>query len=351
MRPDLVLIPTITVHPDRVCFYNEVNWSPAKPSVYDSETGEKLSRVKFDHLLNSKRTAEGQVSDIAKRKINKAIEYLLTLSANKTGESRISGKSFTFKIAFITLTLPSLQVHSDNEIKNQCLNQFIVEIKKRYHVKNFVWRAEKQKNGNLHFHLLIDKFIPYLELRDRWNRIINKLGYVDRFQEKQKEFYKNGFRVSANANDKRSKEEQYKAYLKAIKEGFQSPNSTDIHSVRKVKDIKRYCAKYMTKDDDGNKLFDKKTGEPIVQEGRIWSCNHELSNPTGARLQLDYETDKVFRDVIENSDCNIYKSDYFSVYFIDFQDLPGFGGKLIFDEFIRYLRETFNYEFQDRLAI
>ena len=36
----------------------------------------------------------------------------------------------TYKIGFVTLTLPSEQRHTDNEIKKYCLNQLLIELRK-----------------------------------------------------------------------------------------------------------------------------------------------------------------------------------------------------------------------------
>ncbi|GAH86291.1 unnamed protein product, partial [marine sediment metagenome] len=57
----------------------------------------------------------------------------------------------------------------------------------------YVWRAEKQENGNIHFHFIVDNFIPWNELRNTWNRIQQNLGYISRFSEAQRLKHINGF--------------------------------------------------------------------------------------------------------------------------------------------------------------
>ena len=89
-----------------------------------------------------------KISSQATRKIGKAVDYLVFFATNKKIQSSANGKALNFKIAFITLTLSSNQIHSDNEIKSKLLNQFIIEAKKKWKIKNYVWRAEKQENGN-----------------------------------------------------------------------------------------------------------------------------------------------------------------------------------------------------------
>jgi hypothetical protein len=350
MKPEPILIPMLAIHPDRITCYSEVNWIGTRPGKYDQETGEKINSVKVDHLLKSDKKTNGKVSDQARRKISKALDYLLLLANNKQATGQLTGRKFTFRICFITLTLPSAQVHADNEIKAKCLNQFIIELVKYYHVRNYLWRAEKQKNGSIHFHIITDKFIPWSEIRDRWNRIVNKLGYVDRYREELKSWHAGGFRVREDLLKKWEYKKQFKAYESGKANDFNNPNSTDIHSVRKILDIKKYVSKYMTKNAD----VDKETGEVIdenqVVDGRIWGCNQALSNLKGAQMVVDAETSDAMVLLREQSGCKRYHGDYFDVFFIDFRNLSKFGGKLLADQFFRYLAETFDYSAQLEFA-
>lgn len=342
----LVLIPRISIHPNRICYYNEVNWLGTRKLSVDQTTGETLKKTKFDHLLGSERSAKGLVSDIARRKMSKAVDYLLLMSNEKKVQITNSGRMFAFKIAFITLTLPSIQLHPDKEIKSKCLNQFILEIKKTYGVKNYIWRAEKQKNGNVHFHLIVDKFIGWSELRDRWNRIVNKLGYVDRYRDEMKKFHEGGFRVRKELLHKWDYKNQIKAYKSGVANDWNSPNSTDVHSIRKILNIKLYLTKYLTK----NENVDFETGElnPEIEivTGRIWGCNQPLSNPTGAQMILDSYAQAQLEKAIERSKCRKYDGDFFSVFFINFEQLNQYGAKDLFDSFCTYMAVTFGFNYQ-----
>ena len=217
MKSNLTLIPSLTIHPDKLFLYDEILWEPFKPSKPDTYNLYNKKPIKYEHLITGSNSTKGIVSKTAKRKINRAVDYLILLSSTTKAHSNYSGRFFNFKVGFITLTLPSKQIHSDNEIKEKCLNQFLIEIRKRYHVKNYIWRAELQKNGNIHFHIIVDKFIYWNELRDRWNRIINKLGYVDRYRENMKKYHYEGFKVRKDLLSKWSKDSQYNAYLKGKK--------------------------------------------------------------------------------------------------------------------------------------
>ncbi len=37
-------------------------------------------------------------------------------------------------------------------------------MKKSYQVDYYVWKAEPQKNGNIHFHILMDRWVDYKDI-------------------------------------------------------------------------------------------------------------------------------------------------------------------------------------------
>jgi hypothetical protein len=346
MKSELIIIPRISIHPGKICSYNSIEWLPAKGKKERTPFDSYMAAKRMDNLKNNQRQNHEFISKQAKRKLSKSLDYLLLLASEKKAESRFSGRQFAFKIAFITLTLPSEQIHPDNEIKSKCLNSFLIELTKFYHVKNYIWRSELQENGNIHFHIIIDKFVPWSELRDRWNRIINKLGYVTRYREKMKEKFKDGFIYEKSKNPKWTKDKQFNSYQKNIKTDFHSPNSTDIHSIRKIHNIKLYISKYLTKSKENNQNNQENENNVIKHTGRIWGCNQQLSNIKGAVSDVDNQLEAELLKVVQKSQCYSFTDTYFSVHFIDYQKLPEYGGAELFKIFCQYLINRFGYHQQ-----
>jgi hypothetical protein len=328
-KPSFDIIPKISIHPDSINVYNEIHWTPFQPG-----------KPRVDHLKLSDKKTHGKVSAQAHRKVNKAINYLLYMADSKQLPNTAHGKNYNFKIAFITLTLPSCQVHSDDEIKSLLLNQFFVELRLRHKVKNYLWRAEKQKNGNIHFHVLVDKFVPWSDLRDRWNRICNKLGYVDRYRDQMIAFHSSGFKVRKELLSKWEYKAQVKAYKAGKANDWNSPNSTDIHSLYKISKVKAYISKYCTKNDTNAEV-----------NGRLWGCNYELTDIKGAVMELDYELKSELNEIIKEYKPKIYTSDYFSVIYISSQTLQQTKYKRLFDIFSQYMLSAFNYNIQQHLTV
>lgn len=318
---ECVHVPMITIHPDRINMYSSVEWFPDR----------KRIKPKFDIRTVDNKHA-GKISEAAHRKVSKAIEYLLFMSHSKSLPDSHHGRAYNFKIAFITLTLPSTQQHSDNDIKHECLNQLLIELRRKWRVRNYIWRAEKQKNGNIHFHILCDKFVPWSELRDCWNRICNKLGYVDRYREQMKAFHAGGIKIREDLLKKWDYKKQIKAYQAGKANDWNSPNSTDVHSIKKVSNIKSYVCKYLAKNEQTEGLT-----------GRLWGCNVELSNIPGARLIIDNKVTDQLNHLLTTLKPDLYVGDHFTTMYVNATMLSRSACADLFNHFASFLVSHFGF--------
>lgn len=85
------------------------------------------------------------------------------------------------RLTFVTLTLSATQRHDDKWIKKNMLELFMKRLQYNYKVVNYFWKAEVQKNGNLHFHLVLDTYIPFISIQSNWNEIQRACGYLDNY--------------------------------------------------------------------------------------------------------------------------------------------------------------------------
>lgn len=292
---------------------------------------------------------KGRISPVAFRKIKKAIDYTVYLAAPKHSPDNFNGKAFKFRLNLITLTLSSSQVHSDKIIKNEIFQPMLNSFRKKYGVINYVWRAEKQGNDNIHFHIVTDKFIPWNELRNEWNKFQNHLGYIDRYRQNMLDFHKAGFQERKNLFKAWPLSDQIKAFKEGIKNNWSNPNSSDVHSLRNVSNVKQYFVKYLTKDEQSADSRIKVNPDGVVPgsvvksqysnlEGRLWGCSSNLANIKGARADLDAGLTEELQKLKLDTSIHHFDSDFFSVSFIDIELLKKQGYKLIvsiFEEFIK----------------
>jgi len=235
------------------------------------------TKTKFIISENSKKNLirndeyNGYISKPTVKKIGHMVENLIFgIEAFKKENKRIRGVS-QIQPTFITLTLSYGQIQNDKYIKRHMLMRFIDIIKEVKGVQNYIWRAEPQVNGNIHFHIVIDRFVKWQFIRETWNKIQSRHEYIDAFEQKH---------------------------------GHRDPNSTDIHGLQHVNNIAAYICKYMIKDKPLRKI-----------EGRIWGCSknfHKVKNP---RIEVcehiiqDLEElvteGKVYKKVLEY--CTIFR--------------------------------------------
>ena len=247
----------------------------------------------------------GKISPTAKRKITRAIDYLIYLSKPKKLPPTVHGKDYKFRLNFITLTLSSKQIHTDQEIKAVLLNQFFIEMARKWKVSAYIWRAEKQENGNIHFHIITGNFIPWNELRNTWNRIQQKLGYITRYRENRECWHEHGFKFQRTLANKWSYAKQLAAYKKGCLTHWENPNSTDVHSIKHVGNIKAYFVKYLTKNQEHNPLA-----------GRLWGCSINLSNIRGAECDMCSLVKAELDKIVKSGRARVYHDKYFSCFYI-----------------------------------
>jgi hypothetical protein len=194
-----------------------------------------------------------------RRLLTDALDYLFITSKLQYVYCKIQHKTFPFKINFITLTLSSVQVHCDKFIKEKLLEPFLRWLLKKG-ATGYVWKAEVQVNGNIHFHITTNIYIHYSEIRNKWNGLQYNTGYLKPFFDKFGHF---------------------------------DPNSTDVKSVKNVSKAFDYICKYITKVEDGKRLIC----------GHRFGYSRNLANNKFIFETLDKSFDEIYNWIIANTKC------------------------------------------------
>jgi len=287
-----------------------------------------------------------KVSKIATKKLSTAIDYLLYASKPKVIPRGFKGAGNKFNICFITLTLSSKQIHSDKEIIKSILQPLLNYLRKHYHTELYVWRAEKQKNGNIHFHLLIDKWINYQDLREHWNKYQQNLGYVTRYADYQREYHRRGFTLRKNLLKNWNADQQFNAFKRGNSENWNNPNSVDIHSTKRIKNLKKYLCKYLTK-----QPYEKIKEEQIERssindllsiDSRLWACSELLSSCRGAKTDIDSDYLEELEKLKKDKKVKTVIGDYYTISYVDIRTLNYREFPHILTLFSDYIKEKFD---------
>lgn len=224
--------------------YIRPNYIVSMPAFSKAKDYNTEARIKNQANLKDNKH-KGKVSAKAMKEIKNCVNWLVASAKQKTLYHAESKKYYTFKVNFITLTLPDTYNEiTDKILKEDLLNPLLTTLRKGYGLQNYIWKLEFQQNGKLHVHLTTDTFIYWQDLRRLWNKRLVSCGHMARFK---------------------------------AEHGHTDPNSTDVHAVYKINDIAAYISKYMSKDDT---QLDK-------VKGRIWSCNQELAANSKPSIFID----------------------------------------------------------------
>ncbi len=167
--------PVMQVRPWGLLVYDKVEWHKSRKDKNRNTTN--LNRSQNQNTYNiTENNYTGSLTPYAKKRLKRAIHLMVASALDKEATNFKTGKIFKFKVNFVTLTLPAPQGNiTDKEIKKEVLDVFIKRLRRKLNLNNYVWRAEKQKNGNLHFHMITDTYLHYEKIRNDWNECLNKL--------------------------------------------------------------------------------------------------------------------------------------------------------------------------------
>lgn len=314
---------------------------PSRPRRYVLTDEECLIDARPEPLRKRPATNlhDGTISNKARKRIERAIQWLLYLSPSRKVYNRDSKKWVKYRVCFATFTLSAPQHHGDNEIKRLLLYQLLDELRKRYNVTHYVWRAEKQSNGNLHFHILFNRFIPHVSLRMMWNRIQNKLGYVDEYSSKMS----NAIHSFTDYYNMYMNQGTYiqlmRRYIIGKSTGWSNPNSVDIHGTRHVKNLAAYLLKYMAKDLSKEYPNPDDIPEQLRVKGRLWGLSTSLSQLKTITVPITFSITDELNRVTTWAKNNILRKDYFTYIRINFRRLIWLKCTAIMAEIRKYMAQ------------
>lgn len=299
---DLIYVPTVSIKPTHLTFYYQCQNPPGK-----------RGRESVQVIQPKSNKSGAELSDKGRKRLVNSINWLHELAEKKRVFNNKTKSYFNFKVNFITLTLPALQAHKDTTIKTVCFNNFLTELRKYHGLENYVWRAECQSNGNIHFHLATDTYFHWGVLRRIWNRLLKKLGYIERYRDK---FSGLSFKEYCDLVDKEGKQDLSKLltrYQYGEKTNWSDPNTTDIHSLKKVRNTAAYMAKYMAKKAKANDETDDKELKERRICGRTWGRSQSLSKCNSIILDVCNEVEEILDYVGQAVKPKWIVDKYFSV--------------------------------------
>lgn len=273
--------------------------------VVTNEFINKMHRTEQPERCMSNLDLKGTVNHIKKSAVARINKILTNWIKSITYENEIrrnAGMSTDHVPVFLTLTLPAQQIHDDRRIKREVLMPFIQDLKRVHGVVFYFWKAELQKNYNIHFHLVIDKFIVKEQLQECWNKHCDRLDYVSRFEKKFK---------------------------------HRNPPSTHVQLIRDLKSMTSYITKYVCKNELGGWI-----------DGQLWNASSELKKIRSIVFEMDNDMCNVIDKLLIDGKLSLFEDEHFAVLsftkkFDHNVDYKYFRGLEMFD-YLKLYEELYN---------
>lgn len=244
-------IPLVKIGFSSLCEFEYIDFPRRRK---DDQNDNSLNNLRKDHYSHFGISSQAN--------IKKTVNNWITTQHFASTQLHCKNSKEPSKHTFTTLTLPAAQMHCDKVIKREVLNHFIINMVRRWKIRNYLWKAEAQSNGNIHFHLLTDQYMAHEQLKHMWNRATHRLGYIDFF---------------------------------AMEHGHSEPNSTDIHALKTVNNVTSYVCKYVAKPEQGRIICghswyasdNVKKLKPITIEvsTKVWDWLNEVQSMEGSLLK------------------------------------------------------------------
>jgi hypothetical protein len=306
-----IMVPTMIIRPDGIVCYDFWNGDRRKNKTSFLHVSESESYQQHDSVgsRQANDNYRGVLTPSSRKKLQWYINCLVASAKWKDAYNSRTDSWFKFKVNFVTLTLSAPQRDiQDKEIKAKILSKWVDTMRAAYGLHNYVWRAERQYNGNIHFHITTDTYLPYDAICSTWNHFQGEFHFIREFREK---------------NDS------------------PSPNSTDVHSIQKIENLAAYMVKYMSKDPEEHlaavNAKKRKLGQPEIDpenhpwrsipgqpkwndpiQGRVWDASNGLKKAQKLSFPMSTKMFQVMDHITQNYPERCFYSDH--ALYIDMAD-------------------------------
>lgn len=250
---------------DNNMLYNIKTWQYRGNCILEYDKQQHYHERDYDkqatNISEKDMTYQGYLSHSGSKKIKRILEVWHEGIVENNKRAMICGTLKHRRLVFLTLTLSAVQVHSDIEIKRELLKPFMRILRENLGCKNYLWRAEKQQNHNIHFHIALDDYIDKKQVQALWNKCQEKKGYISRFHAKHGH--------------------------------FEAP-STQIEAVKNAEKLGQYFAKYIAKQKDELKV-----------EGALWKCSKNLRNLIYFEVDVSSEEEAKLKEKMKKNEVSI----------------------------------------------
>jgi Fe-S cluster biosynthesis and repair protein YggX len=240
---------------------------------YNGEGSRHLKLFRSQNLREQRKSRySGRITTGARKRLEKAITLLTQTIETKRIYNPITKKHFNHRLSFVTLTITENNRNlTAREAYSKLFQHFLQWLRRTEKVTTYIWKAELQERGQIHYHILTPAFIEWQKIRDKWNNLQRQAGLLDSFKEKYQ---------------------------------HDNPNSTDIHETRHIKDLAAYMIKYISKTYQNEEALD----------GKVWDCSTNLKKNKYFSVNVERFHEELLVMAKQEKVVRVYESDHCKIY-------------------------------------
>lgn len=215
----------------------------------------------------------------------------------------------------VTLTLPIPQHHSDRDIYRSCLMPWLQRMRRSYGIVHYVWRAEAQENGNLHYHVLLDRYVDKRILQLTWCMDLDALDY------------------RADYAAETGSLTPPCTHVTRIKSSVKDPVTGESHAIDPANYLAEYVSDLPQPVREGGKDLLDANGRKVLQgsytnadgvkvtyitrpiAGRVWGMSDDLRPLRHPTLTASRRLYKCLENAVDAGDLSVNDGDHASVYY------------------------------------
>lgn len=211
--------------------------------------------------------------------------------------------------AFYTITFP---INIDDNLAYQLLNTWLTRCRKSANLKSYLWVAERQKNGTLHFHLITNNYM--------------KIGIVN-------EFMKDSLQTQKNKGNLECRQNIINKYNGVDVDNLYQPkkrkdNKNRLSGNEAKEKLSFYLTKYVTKND-------------TLSQRLPWHCSRDISALFISINYSDISNHEISSLISDNPDAVLsFHDEYISFHYFLFRPDESYFNDLVSINNIIY--DTFN---------
>ena len=277
---------------DREAFVFTQYQNSSRPPLKHKDSTEKMKELR-------EKAYSGKLSTRAAKRMTKALNILVEATPKRKIFNPYTRKMTFHRLTFLTLTIHSPERNiTAKEAYQTCLLKFLRWMTRTEGARLYVWKAEKQKRGQIHYHIVTDAWIMKTKISEKWNNLQSAAGYLDHYYKKHKHI---------------------------------NAPSTEIHRVRHVNQIAAYLSAY----------FKQQKNDKEGTEGKVWDCSYNLKNAKYYTTEIDTATQKNIEKGIEKGEVKRVELEHVTVFQFIKYPAKYYLSKFCYDEMKKHYSDIY----------